>query len=454
MRKKIFLIFSLTGIIFTACAKEPLPDKQYLSILPQAGLQELALWDPPENTVYIDPNNRNDPHKNGSKEHPFSSFDEVTWADGKVYALKRGTSLHSGSIMLHANDVTLASYGEGKRPSIISTSDFHAVSTDWGDAHNVTIRDIEVYAPDAVSGIIIRNNSTNAKIINCKIHGPQWGIRALTNIDGLLIHNTEIFNIADDGIFIREARNIEISHCYIHKVNQNWKPPYTPESEAAGDGIQLYLCNHWHLHHNIIDRSDTGNKFCFISNNPEQNDGIIEYNIMIGPQNNGSAIYLGDGRDLIIRYNYVSGNSQSPLWSHAVDLQIYYNIFDQVNGPLLVSGSAMVYNNLFYQMPMGIEGGSITARNNIFDLVAVNSPRFKVDNLTESHNLFTLGLPTPNSIIGNPGFIDPDNKNFRLTPESIAINKGLNVGITEDMDGNPVPGGEAPDIGPYEFQDL
>ncbi len=417
-----------------------------------AGLLEMELWDPPESAIHIDPENATGLYRDGSREHPFSSFDEVEWKDNTVYALKRGTTIETGTVMLFGDNITLASYGEGERPVIKSTSEAHAVSTKWESGHNITVRDIEIYAPDAVSCLIFRTNSTNAKAINLKLHGAIWGLRALNNIAGLLVHNTEIFNIADDGMFIQESRNIEISHCYIHSVNQNWSPPSTPSTEAAGDGIQFERCNNWHVHHNIIDRSDTGNKFCFISNNPEQDNGIFEYNVLKGPMDRGFSIYIGDGRNIIVRYNYIAGPSQSPFYSHGNDLKIYYNIFRDINGPLYVSGSAEVYNNLFYNNAMGIEGGRITVKNNIFDLGSVNRPRFNVRELTESNNLFVYGIPTRYSETGNPNYVDPENSNFRLLPQSDAIDGGVDVGIRRDFDGNPVPAGMAPDIGPFEYQ--
>ncbi|MFO7924691.1 MAG: right-handed parallel beta-helix repeat-containing protein [Bacteroidales bacterium] len=446
----ILLVF-LT--IFPACFKDsPGIDTDPIDLPADAGLRDIDLWDPPVTAIHIDPLNTDDPVKDGSVQHPFSSFSEITWNDGAVYALRRGTTTETGTIMIFADNVTLASYGKGARPVIKSLSEDYAVSTSWQGGHNITIRDIEVHAPDAISSVIFRTNSTNGKVINVRLHGSEWGLRALNNIDGLYIYNTEIFDTADDGIFIRETRNIEIAHSHIHRVNRNWKPPSTPEDDASGDGIQLYLCNDWHVHHNIIDRSDTGNKFCFISNNPEQDNGIFEYNLLSGPRPPGYSIYIGDGRNIIIRYNYITGPSQSPLWSHASGLKIYYNIFTNISGPLLVSGSAEVYNNLFYNNAMGIEGGRITAKNNIFDLGAVDRPRFNVRDLTESNNLFVYGLPTRNSETGDPRFADPENGNFRLLPESDCIDKGADVNLKQDIEGNRVPAGSSPDIGPFEFR--
>ncbi len=447
------ILFTMMLMVFSSCQKnseEPLVPPY---IPGDAGLKEMPLWDPPETAIHIDPANTDDPGRDGSIDHPFISFEEVTWENNQVYALKRGTTLHTGTVMIFADSVTLASYGEGERPVINSSSDLHAVSTAWEGSHNITIRDIEVYAPEASSCVIFRTNSTNGKVINCKLHGAEWGLRALNHIDGLYVYNTEIFDIADDGMFIKNTQNIEIAHCYIHRVNQNWQPPETPEGEAAGDGIQFYLCNNWHVHHNIIDRSDTGNKFCFISNNPSQNNGILEKNLLIAPaKGGGAAVYIGDGTGLVIRYNHIKGPGFSPFYSHASGLKIYYNVFRNFSGPLLSGGSAEIFNNLFYNMGMGIEGGKVVAHNNIFDLGAVNRPRFKVNDLTESHNLFAYGLPTHGSFVGNPEYVDAPNGDFRPLPGSETIDEGKDLGFHWDKDGNPVPNGGAPDIGPFEFQ--
>src|SRR5690606_14465856 len=56
-----------------------------------------------------------------------------------------------------------------------------------------------------------------------------------------------------------------------------------------------------------------------------------------------------------------------------------------------------------------------------------------------------------NSIIGDPMFVDPQNRNFKLREESPCINAGIHVNIPFDMDGVEIPVGAQPDIGAYEF---
>jgi PKD repeat protein len=60
-----------------------------------------------------------------------------------------------------------------------------------------------------------------------------------------------------------------------------------------------------------------------------------------------------------------------------------------------------------------------------------------------------------NSLTSNPQFTNSlgnyfNDTDFRLQPNSPAIDAGIDVGLTQDFEGNPVPQGNAPDIGAYE----
>jgi hypothetical protein len=54
------------------------------------------------------------------------------------------------------------------------------------------------------------------------------------------------------------------------------------------------------------------------------------------------------------------------------------------------------------------------------------------------------------SIQADPRFVDPAGDNFHLQDISPAIDAGVNIGLTQDLDGNPRPQGAGYDIGTYE----
>ena len=50
-----------------------------------------------------------------------------------------------------------------------------------------------------------------------------------------------------------------------------------------------------------------------------------------------------------------------------------------------------------------------------------------------------------------PKFVDPLHGDYHLRFGSAAINRGVDAGVTTDLDGNPRPYGAGFDIGAYEF---
>jgi parallel beta-helix repeat protein len=60
-------------------------------------------------------------------------------------------------------------------------------------------------------------------------------------------------------------------------------------------------------------------------------------------------------------------------------------------------------------------------------------------------------IVTTVNIHGFPDFVDPSNGDYHIGPASTAIDRGMNAGITTDIDGDSRPVGLAPDIGADEY---
>ncbi len=57
-----------------------------------------------------------------------------------------------------------------------------------------------------------------------------------------------------------------------------------------------------------------------------------------------------------------------------------------------------------------------------------------------------------NSLTGNPAFVNPASDDYHLGTGSAAIDNGVSVGITTDIDGDPRPLGGGFDIGYDEVE--
>ena len=90
-------------------------------------------------------------------------------------------------------------------------------------------------------------------------------------------------------------------------------------------------------------------------------------------------------------------------------------------------------------------------RNNIFD-----NPHDGINTISRiqdmTHNLFTReSFGDSSNFVGDPAFVNPEKGNFRLKPESAAIDRGQPTDLDTDADGNPRMRDEAADAGAYEY---
>lgn len=183
--EKLFSINSTTGELKFAKEKN-ITDTTTFNITVTALLQDMEHLSSPaqititvipaEMVVYIDPTNINDDMRDGTLEHPFSSWKEVTWNPDFAYLQKKGTISNEGKINIYSENVVIGSYGEGDLPVVTSSAKDYAIRA--FEKSNITIRDIHIVANEAISCIyFLGSSSDNNMIENCILEGANSGIR-------------------------------------------------------------------------------------------------------------------------------------------------------------------------------------------------------------------------------------------------------------------------------------
>jgi len=193
--------------------------------------------------------------------------------------------------------------------------------------------------------------------------------------------------------------------------------------ELAGDGDDRHNNTGNAIYGNIVQNCTIGYRYRYVQEHPFYNN--IAYNCGTSFYSLGSGVHPDD-----LSYNIKMRNDISLFPTN-------YHIEARTNGD-----DHFVFDsdyNIFYP-----------DTGNKFLLADLGSTRTM--NFAGWQNLVRPGSTfDPNTIIADPMFVDPDNGDFRLQAGSPAIDAGIDVGLTEDFEGNSIPQGTAPDIGAYEY---
>ena len=338
------------------------------------------------------------------------------------------------------------------------------------------------------SGNYIHDIGNDPQTYNGDAHAisPQGGTNGLIEYNYCLRAGNAILLYASS---MQELKDTIVRYNYV-------KDTHTSGGNSNGKGISAQTSNH-----GLSDK--TGNKFYgnilhsinsygfYLQFEDEQkvyNNVMYDCLIGIGTARNVIVIEFDNGTEEFSKYDSIanglgatatvdgleqSGTSPNITGRLALDNKVGAwsdNDNIQIGGVTRAQVDGDQYNL----------GAHITARNNIIlnsrykhvDFVASTMARY-IENF--DYNLYYPDTGTkfgrghndydfaewqalsktgstfdPHSIVADPLFVDPENGNFHLWSDSPAINAGVDVGLTQDFDGNPVPQGPAPDIGAYE----
>ncbi|OGZ29129.1 MAG: hypothetical protein A2562_00750, partial [Candidatus Nealsonbacteria bacterium RIFOXYD1_FULL_39_11] len=328
-------------------------------------------------------------------------------------------------------------------------------------------------------------------------------------LDGLSYINIEDLDMFAGNI----TTNQNSTHILINRINAKYLSHYTVIDQGdMGEGQKgtrdtgIILDGSYNELRDSTLYHSAGNGVSLIGNNNTVSGSTITYcnymdtqaaNICMGLQKTVNNIVTGNtlryaGRDLIehtqaqnatITYNDLAYNRWT---SRLTDLGATYAIATDGAGTTIAynkmhnlrsigiyfdnSCSNMnVHHNIvwdvdyqnFTSSDICILANSIATNHKIYNNTCVNSI-IKVSgpiNLDIKNNIAsavtqisgTQGVASNNfTDSANLNFVNLSGKDFHLQSSSWAVDAGINLGLIQDIEGNPIPQGNAPDIGAYE----
>ena len=434
------------------------------------------------NTIYIDPTNSTS-GRDGSIANPYNSFSEVTLTNGWYYLTKRGTTMTRSTALSASglSNVFFGTYGVGNKP-IFNYTGGGSYGFYFNPTDTITVKDIDFTTPRTTNiNTLVEVAGTNLTLDGCKIYNVQGvgdGTLAGIGIRGggtnLRILSCEVDDVDCDGMYLRDTSNLEIGYTSITNINQKYA---TIGTGASGDGIQIDgVWPNFHIHDCLIDRSDanTGNKFGIICNSASginsSSAGIIERCVFKTNGNVDWALFIEQGNGIQVRYNRFEGLTQAVriVGIYCLNHTVHHNIFVNCSvgvGVAYTAGSptnTKVLNNIFHKLTgynIWVDRTSVEARNNVHFYDGASGAAFNNYGsgvITQSNACYGDALHygnvtvAPNSVIGNPSFVDVANGDYSLGVASICRSAGIDVGLTEDYAGNIITGTNV-EIGIYEY---
>jgi parallel beta-helix repeat protein len=259
-------------------------------------------------TYYIDPNAASP--GDGTIQHPFNSWVQVTWQSGSTYLQRDGTD-YAGTVVVTGSNVTIGSYGSGAAPQ---TEGFY-----FSGASHVSLSNYTV-AGNGIADIVFANGASGDSVANVDISGAPVGVLYASGagsgntIFGSTIHNNTIF-----GVDI--ARGTSGEYVTNNTINNN-----------GGNGVELEGDSSMIAYNNVIGNGASlpgSSAIHTYTTGPSVdggNNNIIEYNVVSQTHDDGS----GDGNGI-----------ELDQWTHGT--LIAGNIlFDNDGAGVVVYGS---YNN-------------------------------------------------------------------------------------------------------------
>ncbi len=421
---------------------------------------------------YVDAETGNDQNRGTSPDQAWKTLAPVNkpWLygysiePGDVFHFKRGSVwVDSGiddriGIIIETSGTETApiiyrAYGDPNDPPPV----IEAPSRSWGGGINVY---------DDTDWIVIEDFLIQ--------NAAETGIHINRGSNHILINNVEITDTGH-GVTLRGGHN-RVIHSYIHDLKMVNNDPI-PGNDYGAAGIQLESSHNEIAYNRFVRCKAESYDYVF-------DGGVIEF---FGPEVHNNMIHHNyaeetDGffemgfdsqvtmRDNVIAYNVAYNTTGAFAFIHLDGVFAIVPENLKIENNTVVSdandefGGETLWNLIFFEENTLLDPSAIQVRNNIFWITDTRSffRENSGDDFIHEHNLYLRSKGNtdyynynidlhPSELNGDPRFVGFDQQDFRLQADSPAIDAGALLGYSADFEGNPVPQGNDPDIGAYEF---
>lgn len=449
--------------------------------------------------------------KNGGDDEAAGTSDGAAWATitkvnatmgsfgaGDTICFKRGSTWTGITLLITAsgadgNLLTFKDYDTGNKPIIDCNSSVDAgIRLNTDNQHHVKLENIRV-TNSTGSGISIwHDNMSDITVSACDIDNCSANGLIIFRVDTYTIENCTVHTCSNAGLALMGSEFYKLTN---GTVTDN-------TIYSATDGITLHRDgsnftagdNHTFENNTVYSCSEEGMDLGASSSNltigtndlhSNTNSGLIigtTTNVTIEKNKlheNGIGLTISSTTTCVVKTNLIYKNTGNDLIvvNDCSGLDVYNNTFVKNSGDnagfidIQTGGSPSdleFKNNIFYHLQTG--GwvshcfiryiGALTPANTNSDFdynlyfIGCTDPqidKFKVGvssyNFSEWQSTFSQDA---NSLFFDPQVIDVANDDFILLMASPCIDKGTDVGLTEDYQGLKIR--HAPDIGAYENQ--
>jgi len=310
----------------------------------------------------------------------------------------------------------------------------HGTDTGWSSSYDGQV----TVTPNSGSNFLVIGSGADGLVLDGVGYSPwKFRVAGVRGYNGML-RNDGADNVAiagiefdgmgestasggpEDGLRWMGGSNAIIEHNFIHDFKQN--------GGAHNDGVQGPACTNITFRFNVFKNNGMhlflgdyawGERYC--------NGITINHNVFYNDSNGGS-------------YNAIvfKGTNQGGAYTNRID----NNVFN-------LRGQGSVFYLADSPSPGCCNGlANSYFRNNIVYSSTVGNVGFYSHSYNTYYN--SSGPSETGGATSNPLFVDPANNNYALQSTSPAINSGINLGYSVDIQGAAIPS-SAPDRGAYEF---